>query len=102
MNEMILAPKSAEFNEILANSLMQQGLQAGKGIAQNLRYQLISTERNLLRRNMCKRDKDGTHLYEPANFYYSYETLIDFETLEHYVETGQLFQRNFEKIVKID
>ena len=33
MNEMILAPRSAEFNEILAKSLMQQGLQAGKGIA---------------------------------------------------------------------
>ena len=33
MNEMILAPRSAEFNEILAKSLMQQGLEAGKGIA---------------------------------------------------------------------
>jgi len=33
MNEMILAPRSAELNEILAKSLMQQGLQAGKGIA---------------------------------------------------------------------
>ena len=33
MNEMILAPRSAELNETLAKSLMQQGLQAGKGIA---------------------------------------------------------------------